>query len=189
MKITLKSWWGPRAAVLCIVVFAGIAALPLIRGGISAAEKGKPLSLSTIMEETKRKNKENKKKKPEKLGEFKAAAQLENGTLYLGGKGGLLVRIGEQWTLVKDGPADEIKNLAAIGNTLWIAGKHGLYQLLDGKYSEVKSGDFHSVTAAPDGSIFAVSKKSIYSCDPAGKWSELNVDLSAITLASKKSDH
>lgn len=167
------SWWGPRSGFLIALAFGGAAAAPFILNGAKAfAQEGK-VDVKEVMKETKDEKEKKEREHGPSAREMKAAALLADGTLYAGGKGGLAVRKGSEWSIVKDFPQDEAKSVAAgTDGSLWVAGKKGLYQLKDGKWSVTKEGDMHSVSIAGDGTVLAVGKKGFYTRSAAGEWSE-----------------
>ncbi|RYD60830.1 MAG: hypothetical protein EOP83_18500 [Verrucomicrobiaceae bacterium] len=152
----------------------GVAAVaPFVLNGAKAfAQEGK-VDVKEIVKDTKNEKEKKEREHGSSAREMKSAALLADGTLYAGGKGGLAVQKGGEWSIVKDFPLDEAKSVAAgTDGSLWVAGKQGLHLLKDGKWSIAKEGDMHSVSVATDGTVLAVGKKGFFSRNSAGEWSE-----------------
>lgn len=167
-------WWGPRSGMLLALGFGVAAAAPFVVNGAKAyAAEGK-VDVAEVVKETKEEKEKKEREHGPSAREMKSAVLLPDGTVYAGGKGGLAVRKGTEWSIVKDFPQDEVKTLAlGQDGTLWATGKKGLYSLKkDGAWTTVKEGDMHSVNVAADGSILAVGKKGFYTRSAAGEWSE-----------------
>ena len=167
------SWWGPRSGFLLALGFGAVAVAPFVVNGAKAyAEEGK-VDMKEVVKETKNDKEKKEREHGRESREMKSAALLADGTLYAGGKGGLAVRKGGEWSVVKDFPQDEAKSVAAgPDGSLWVAGKQGLYLLKDGKWTTAKEGDMHSVSVAGDGTVLAVGKKGFFTRTAGGEWSE-----------------
>lgn len=172
------SWWGPRSGMVIAIAFGAAAASPFIINGAKVYAKEGNVNVAEVLKETKNEKEKKDREHGPEAREMKSAVLLADGTLYAGGKGGLAVRKGGEWSVVNDFPQDEAKSLAAGTNgTLWVAGKRGLYLLKDGAWSTVKDGDMHSVSVATDGSVLAVGKKGFFTRNGAGEWSEAPATL------------
>ena len=165
------SWWGPRSGILLALGFGIFAAAPFVINGAKAYAREGTVSMASVMKSTR--DEKERKEHESKFREMKSAALLPDGTLYVGGKGGLAVRRNGEWSLVEGFPRDEAKSIAAAADgSLWVAGKRGLHHFKDGEWTTANEAEMHSVSVAGDGTVLAVGKKVFLTRSAGGEWTE-----------------
>lgn len=154
---------------------------------------GKPVTFDEVREKVEKMEKE--QKHDHEHGEIKAVAMTPGGDYLVGTKGALYQGKGKEWKKLDDAPGYDTKGLCVVGDIVWVANKKGLHQRVDGKWLTPMEGDFHSVTAAADGAVVAVSKKpeaGVWRVSLDGKAEAITLELPAAAhaeSAGKKKEH
>lgn len=177
--------WGGWSAVIALVLFLGLALLPVVAGDKS--ESGKPAKrdgLVAMIDKAAEKSAEAKGKHLEP----KSAVLADDGTLYVGAKSGLFRVVEGKLEPVAGAPAADVKSLAAgPDGSLYLATKMGAYRFADGVAVSLYAGDTHSLSVAADGALHLVTKMEgvLASRDRGATWAPVALELGAAYAAAR----
>lgn len=188
--------WGKGAAVLGVVVFGALAAVPYFQTTSKLIAAGETVDLKTVQQAVEKEGKMKEKAdhamkhgKPD----IKAVAALPDGTVYFGGKLGLYrTKDGKAEELTKF-PGEDPKSIVATpAGEVLVAAKQGVWSSKDGaEWQQVLKGDAHGLSVAGDGAIYAAVKEEGVMRRAAGStdWQPVKLGLDEQKLMAKAKDY
>jgi hypothetical protein len=160
--------FGYKVAVIVALGFAAFAAWPYLSRAAERAAQGQPVTAEALKNDVEKAAKEKEKKmekekmEKEKGFEPKAVLALGDGSVLIGGKGGLKTLRGDKLEPVAGFGGYEVRGLAqARDGALYAAAKDGLWKRTGEDWKNVREGDFHGVSTSADGAVFLAGKMGV----------------------------
>lgn len=165
--------FGYKIAGFVVIAFGGIAAWPYLSIAAERLSEGRPVTAETVKAEVGKAARE-KEKKGGRGFEPKAVLALGDGTVLVGGKGGLQEWRAGKLAPVETFPGDEPRGLVAAGDgAIYAAAKDGLWKRSGADWTKVRSGDFHAVSIGADGALFVAGKMGVLRSADGAEWEAL----------------
>jgi hypothetical protein len=169
--------FGYKVAVIVALGFSAFAAWPYLSRAVERTAQGQPVTAEALKNDVEKAAKEKEKKmekekmEKEKGFEPKAVLALGDGSVLIGGKGGLKIWREGQLEPVGGFGGYEVRGLAlAKDGVLYAAAKDGLWKRTGDEWKNMQEGDFHGVSTTADGAVFLAGKTGVLRSADGGKF-------------------